>query len=66
MEWAMDDQLEPLGLTMDDLRMKPEGVAFPPGRRSMKNMRPFSTVSARAWGRAVFTRRQGAALQHYP
>ena len=31
MERAMDDQLEPLGLTMDDLRGKPGGVAFPPG-----------------------------------
>jgi anaerobic selenocysteine-containing dehydrogenase len=27
---AMDDQLEPMGLTMDALRMKPTGVAIPP------------------------------------
>ena len=27
---AMDDQLEPLGLTMDELRKKPTGVASPP------------------------------------
>ena len=31
MERAMDDQLEPLGLSMDDVRRKPGGVAFPPG-----------------------------------
>jgi anaerobic selenocysteine-containing dehydrogenase len=27
---AMDDQLEPMGLTMHDLRMKPTGVEIPP------------------------------------
>jgi anaerobic selenocysteine-containing dehydrogenase len=30
MEQAMDDQLEPLGMTIDELRMKSTGAAFPP------------------------------------
>jgi hypothetical protein len=42
---AMDDQLEPLGLTMDELRKKPTGVASPPAPMTYEK---YETVFNRA------------------